>query len=521
MPRRPTALDASHFYPVWTHPDVLYWSKTWKIIRDCLLGEQEIKSKSTEYLSPLDEMDDGEYASYLERAVFYNMTARTLSALTGIVFQRAPKVTGVADVHKAAFRAPTRSGVTFDAFLKETVAEVITTGRQGVLLDMDKEGKQAPFFCGYTAENIIDWTEQEIEGRLVPTEIVLREFAEKQRVFGSKREYNVIYRALRLEWNGSRQRWEYHQDVYVTNDVHADLTRVEPTRITPTRRGVPFNRIPFRFFGAVSNTTSVDRSPLADIARLNLAHYRSYAQLEHGRFYTAMPIYYAQTPAGDGTADYRIGSSVVWECGVGEKPGVIEFNGQGLQFLENACMDKEEQIASLGGRLMGGRARSVSESDNQARIKEGNERSVLLNVVMGVNEGMSELLRLWLWWREDPAWDDAEVELSTQFLMDTLGARELRAIYAMYKDGAVPVTVLHHYLRLAEAVPDWMGVDEFKALLDDEDEFPNQPDVLAKMRGFNTNKERLDKNAKARSLRVEERLATVEEQKVRDSAALH
>lgn len=504
--------DITKHYPLWAHPDVFYWAPIWAMIRDCAAGEQQIKSKESYYLPPLDEQSRDEYGNYLERAVYFNMTGRTVSALTGIVFQKYPKILQFPKREEENFRTPTRTGISFYSFLKMTTSEVLEMGRAGVLLDMDTAGKSVPYFALYTAENILDWSLTEIEGRLVPTEIVLREINEIPRMFGASRTAKVVYRVLRLEVDQTTSKWVYHQYVYETSTLNADLTLIQPMIVTPTRRGQTFDRIPFRFIGSLSNTPEVDPSPLADIAQLNLAHYRAYAQLEHGRFYTAMPIYYAVSPNGQ-SADYRVGSAVVWEVGVGETPGVIEFNGAGLKFLESSCSQKEDQIASLGGRLMGGHDRSVAESDNEVKLKEGNERSILLNAVMGINEAMTELTRLWLWWRDyDPAVaNQAEIELSTQFLMDTLGARELRAIYAMYKDGVVPVTVLHYYLQQAGAVPDWMAVEEFKTLLDKAEEFPNQPDVLARMRGFGSNAEMLNQQIKERQVAVSERLARVQE----------
>ncbi|MBS3648853.1 DUF4055 domain-containing protein [Pseudaminobacter sp. 19-2017] len=505
--RNPTTLVT---YPVWAHPEVHYWAETWQMIRDCCLGEQEVKDKQDLYLPPLDEMTNKEYLDYLERAVFFNMTGRTVSALTGIVFQRRAKVSGLDKKREAGFKIPSRDNLTFDSFLKKVCRELISMGRYGVLVDMDQKPGVAgvtafPYFTGYKAEDILDWVITKIDGKLVPTEVVLREMAEKPREFGKAREAQTIVRRLTLEWSEERGNWVYSQYVYEVDNIHTDLNTVLPEKITPTRNGAPFNRIPFRFFGALENTCEVDRSPLSDIAALNVSHYRSYAQLEHSRHYTAMPVWYAQVPAGQSERTYRVGSGTVWECAPGEKPGLLEMNGHGLNGLIAACEQKEDQISALGGRLMSGKTRAVSESDNSLRLKEGNERSILLNIVFCVNEGMSDLLKLWAHWSGQDKIDDIEVELNTEFLTDQLGARELRAVYAMYVDGVVPVTVLHHYLQKAEVVPDWMEVDQFKALLDDESEFKNQPDVIAKMKGFATAKDRVAKNQTNRQMRLTEK----------------
>jgi hypothetical protein len=510
-------------YPLWTHPQVLENAQEWQTIRDCVAGERIVKLNGTEYLRPLDEMSAKEYAAYLDRAVFFNMTGRTVNALTGIVFNRSPQIGGVPKKLEKAFRLPTRNNISFNAFLKKVCRELIAMGRYGVLLDMDPApGPNAvPYFVGFAAEHILDWQETVIDGRLVPTEVVLREVREvRGATFGAGRTIKTTYRRLALEWSAARNNFIYVQWLYEVEGVTIDVENVVPKRIVPTRNGVPFNRIPFIFLGAIDNTPDIDRSPVADIASLNIAHYRSYAQLEHSRFFTAMPVFYAQVPTGAAEPTYRVGSSVVWEVAPGEKPGILEMNGHGLNGLVDACEQKEDQISALGGRLMSAQSRSTAESDNALKLKEGNERSILLNIVFSVSDGMTELLRQWLWWAgvDDPK--DVEVELNKEFLTDTLGARELRAVYAMYTDGVVPLTVLHFYLQKAEVIPEWLDVDLFKSMLDDESEFKNNPDAIAKMKGYNTAKDRVDARLQRRTLRNDEKITSITGEQVQTQADL-
>lgn len=509
-------------YPVWTHPEVLENCTEWEMIRDCARGERVIKQKGTDYLKPLDEMDNREYDEYLNRAVFFNMTGRTINALTGIVFNRAPKVEGLPKKLEKAFRLPTRTNITFDAFLKKVCRELVTLGRYGVLLDMDPEAKvnASPYFAGFAAEHILDWQEIVIDGRLVTSEVVLRELREMRGTFGSQKKTLTIYRRLVLEWSASRNDFVYVQYIYETEGTTVDVENTTPSRVIPTRNGVPLNRIPFVFLGAIDNTPGIDRSPIADIASLNVSHYRSYAQLEHSRHYTAMPVFYAQVPSGNAHRTYRLGSSVVWEVAPGEKPGILEMNGHGLNGLIDACEQKEDQISALGGRLMSNSSRSTAESDNALRLKEGNERSILLNIVFSVSEGMTEMLRKWVYWSGVDNVEGVSVELNKEFLTDTLGARELRAVYAMYLDGVVPLTVLHHYLQKAEVIPDWMDVSTLKSLLADESEFTNQPDVIAKMKGYATAKDRTQARLDRRSLRNDEKITAITEEQTKSAAEL-
>lgn len=488
-------------FPAWAHPQVRYWAETWTVIRDCLLGDQEIKDKGEVYLPRMPDMDQDEYKRYLEAAVFFNMTARTINALLGTIFERTPKIEDVPSRLKDVLPSAPYNGISILSFITLMAEGVISMGRYGVLCDMPKTGGK-PFLRGYDCENILDWQMDWVDGRYVPVQIILREIVEQNtRVIGQVRKYKVIYRVLSLDFDGQGLLTTasdpktlneiiepvgepvYRQYVYECADITAALNTMKPEVITPTNRGKTLNFIPFVFVGSKDNTPDIDRPPAADIARLNLAHYRTYAHLEHGRYFTAMPIYYVQVLPHSEKAEYTLGPSRVWEVGNGEKPGILEFNGQGLKSLETSLTQKEDQIAMIGGRLMGGASRSPSESDNQAKIKEANERSLLLKVIQNVEEALEKVVGWWCWWQDAPDVQPS-VDLNTDFIFDQLGARELRAAHQMYVEGLIPITALHNYLMKAGLIPEWMEINQFKKLLNDMDEFPNQPDVWARAMGY-------------------------------------
>ena len=501
--------------PAFAHPEYAYWADVWEGFRAVFEGQRAVKNKGVEFLPQMNGQEENEYAEFLERATFYNMTGRTLGGLVGTIFKREPKVENLPKKLEKGVRRITRNGMSLTQFVKQICTETLGVGRYGALVDMDAKGEKA-YFAGYLAENIIDWEVEEIAGEDVLTMVVLREFKQNREGVGYARRTFTEYRLLKLQNVGTDENpvFEYQQHRYLShNETDADLTGTPDEIITPKNRGTTFKRIPFQFFGPYTNLPSAERPPLVDIYDLNISHYRSYAQLEHGRHYTALPVYYAPKSEGEKNAaagpTYTIGPNVVWEVGQGEKPGIIEFNGTGLKTLETACSQKESQISALGGRMAGGGSRAVSESDNQAKIKEMNEQSLLLNVALSVDLGVSELLHIWAEWQDVKPAEAARIsiELNTDFLFNELGAREFRAIHAMYRDGIIPADVLYEYLRKAELIPDWMSVEEFKKLLDNPDQFPNQNDVLARMRGYPDAKSEHQQKEKLYDQAREERMA--------------
>ena len=474
-------------YPSWTHPDVIYAEEDWELLRDAFAGEREVKAQATKYLPQPSGLDDNDYATYLNNATYYNMTARTVGALVGSIFKRNPVVSNLPEKLNAGIKSITKDNESLLAFSRRVAREIMHMGRYGVLVDRP-QGDGDPYMVGYVAEAILDWSTTEVKGRNVLSEVVLMEIVEDERANQARRKFKPLFRVLRLV-NG-----KYEQHIYETRtngsvnlDVAADAV------IRPTNRGEPLDYIPFMFFGSESNLPNFERSPIIDIARLNLSHYRSYAHLEHGRWYTGLPVYWVSKGNSESAGEYTLGASIVWEVGQGESAGLLEFNGQGLKFLENALNQKEGQIASLGGRFIGVEPQSVSESDNQVAMKNRNEQALLLNVSFVLDDGLTKALQWWAVW-QDVRVSDAEtidIEFCKEFMLKEVAAREFRAIQMMYEAGLLPIEVFYDYLKRADVIPDWITIDEFKKLLESSASFPNDPDFDARRDGFPDRKTQL------------------------------
>ena len=571
---RRAALDAKHLV---VHPEYDYYRLDWEKIRDAIAGEKEVKRKREVYLRRLKGQSKEDYEGYLDRAVFYNMTAQTQNGMVGQVFRRPPTVrnlptsigiVGVApdgsqqivspseDKFTPELRRFAKDGTSHHGFAKTACGEQVALGRFGALVDASPDNPQGlAYVVGYTAENIVDWTIAEVQGVYMPVRILLREFervdqhaapssenpwigregqantnphraggirdqravAEAMRQVAPTRYtssyiFRTIYRELVLEPQENGIDWVYSQYVFVE-----DPLAQARDKFTPTVRGQPLNFIPFVWFGASSNTAECEKPPLLDIVDLNMKHYRTYAELEHGRFYTALPVYYVAGGDDEKEASYHIGPNKVWEVPKDTTPGVVEFKGQGLKTLENSLNEKEQQIAAIGGRLMPGTTKSVSESDNQAALREANEQSLLLNIVMSLEEGMSMLIRYWLMFRDVPLARSATLryEVDTSVFATTADARTLRAIQQLYEAGLIPVAALYENLVKNGLVPSSMTLAEFEAQLKDPNSFINNPDVQAMRNGYSNRAQELEQARLAREASIEDQKLALEEARLK------
>lgn len=479
------AIRAKSVLSSYIHPDYTYYRPEWDAVRDALAGERRVKSRGTDYLPALDVEYGTTYEVYKERAIFVNMVARTVLGLVGTIFRRPLRAS---NVEKTKLENVTLNGLDMNLFAKKLAFEVCALGRIGVLVDMQAGGKV--YLTEYIAENILSWKTRIVNGREELTYVLLREITDQTPILDGNTPFvsnssgyssglQARYRVLLLD-NGV-----YKQRVYSTtgNDANPAFAGAEFTEITPTKNGKPFDFIPMKIIGPLSPTPEIQKSPVYDITSLNYAHYRTSAQLEHGRFYTALPVYYVPITGGQENGDYHVGPSVVWEVPEGQKPGILEYFGTGLKSLADSLTEKEEHIAQLGGRIMGIRPQATAESDNIFAMKQANEMSILLNITESMSAGLTQCLRWYLDWQRIPA-DEVYVTLNQDFKSLSIAARELRAISLLYQQNILPIQEVYRILQEAEFIGETVTLEEFKGMLDNLDNFPNQPDVAAMHEGY-------------------------------------
>jgi hypothetical protein len=69
-------------------------------------------------------------------------------------------------------------GTVLSAFSKKLVTEIINVGRAGTLVDWNEEAEQRAYAVAYSAEDIINWHTERVNGRNVLTLVVLKEVSQ-------------------------------------------------------------------------------------------------------------------------------------------------------------------------------------------------------------------------------------------------------------------------------------------------------------------------------------------------------
>jgi hypothetical protein len=461
-----------------THPDYTGYANAatafgstlleapWPRCRDAVAGSDTIKAKEEIYLPRLSGqtiyVQDGrridQYRNYLQRALWYNATARTLQGLIGALFRKAP-VFDVPAVVREHLGDITGQGVPATAFAQMIGEEVLTTGRYGVLVDIDPDDQVAPrpWWIGYQAEQITNWRTQIIGGQQVLTLVVLKETIEVLNDDIFEIETETQYRVLSLDADGM-----YRIDLWRQADTRSDHWTSRET-FQPAIRGSRLNYIPFVFFAPSSLRPAIEKPPLLDLVDINLSHYRSSADLEHGRHFCGLPTAWVAGFPVDTTL--MIGSETAWVSSeTNARAGFLEFTGQGLGALEKALEEKEAKMAAVGARLLEAPRLGV-ESAETIRLRTAGEHNFLQTTASTLSMGLTKLLQFHAaWMRMDNALVTAKV--NDDFIDARLLPAEREALIKEVQAGLMSWSTYYWNMQRAEMYPPDRTEEEEKALIE-------------------------------------------------------
>ena len=462
----------------------------WARARDVISGEDAVKAAGELYLPRLDSQTDDEYAAYRMRASFFNATARTADGYVGLIFRRAPfqrlpDPKSTLGQSLAAFANDADMlGTSLYGYAKNVVTEVISVGRAGTLVDWEDTVEHRAYATMYAAESILNWQVQRINGRNIPTLIVLRESVELPIAadgldFSTKPIEQIrVLRLVPLAKSTAKKVVAARQDYGCVVEIYrrqekksrrdkGDWELVE--KRTPLRRGKPLPLLPFIFHGPRHSRPAVDQVPLTAVICINLDHFRLDADYKHGIHYTALPT--AFVCGFDKAAELPIGSRNAWVSDNPDaKAAFLEFSGQGLGTFEKALDRDERLMAVLGSRLLS-EQKKVGETAEAMQLRQTGENSILANLATSVSESLTQMLRWVHWWNSSEETPDQVtdqqvlIELNTDYNTKGMEAQELTAVVNSWKAGAISQDTLLELLRKGEILPDGRSNEEEERLL--------------------------------------------------------
>lgn len=459
--------------PAVLHTSLHDWRVIWRKCRDVLAGEERVKFAHTAYLPKMQRMSDDEYEAYKTRALFYGASQRTLQGLLGSLLRKPPVIYAkddlIVDKINKLLENVTQTDVDFYGFTRDVITELLSVGRVGILVDAPPVDTKLldprPYARIYQAETIINWREHFEDGVPILDQVVLVEQISQPAGSGFGTDMVTQYRELALQDDGT-----YTQRVWVIDppaDEKLEATYRIIEEIVPLFRGKPLRRLPFFFVASSHTRPEIERPPLLDLYNVNLSHYRSSADLEHGRHFTALPtpvVSGVDTDPDSGAAppSLEIGSSTAWLLPLGATAQMLEFNGQGLKHLENALTEKTALMVSLGARMLEQTQRH-SETAEALRLRQAGDFATLNTISETTSQALTNVVRLLAWWSglTDVLLDDTLlVQLNKDYFESRLTPAMLTSLVQAWQAGAMGFRDLYFNLIRGETIDPERTYDE-------------------------------------------------------------
>jgi len=381
------------------HPQYELYAPVWTKTRDAVKGAVCVKDKKHIYLPVPDaETHDDRlgsetlrYKQYIKRAVFTNFTGRTKNALVGAAFRKEMKY-DLSESLEYLIKDATGDGLGLEQLAKDELANILETGRSFLLVDYPQVMGDLslediarldlrPSIVPYTCEQVVNWKTEAVAGCKLLTMIVLAEnYVYDPDEFGHESE--TQYRVLRLRSEG------YSQQIYRDGEPYGEETF--PTKADGSRWDV----IPAIFVGSKNNDSTIDDAPLADIADVNIAHYRNSADYEESCFITGQPtLFITHSLSPEQWYDYnpegiKLGSRAGHVLGETGSATLLQPNANNL--VLEAMKAKEAQMVAIGARIV--TDRGGNETAEGARIRFASENSVLGDIVGNLSAALVQCI---------------------------------------------------------------------------------------------------------------------------------
>lgn len=459
------------------HPAYDKFAPKWERCRHVVAGQDEVHKAKTAYLPRLKDQTEEDYSAYVKRAGFYNATWRTISGLLGMMFRKEPTMDVPAGI-ESYLDDITMSGMSFGTFCRNVADEVLEVGRVGVMVDhppvdakpdsltVDTATKLGlrPTMQIYTAETIINWKHRRVNNRHVLSLVVLEESvteAEDEFTDKPKKQYRVLDLVDVKDASGNLSA-AYRMRLFESKDgsdkqIGADFY--------PTMSGQRLQYIPFAIVGVDGLDSAPDEPPLIDLVDLNLSHYRTNADYEHGCHFTGLPTAVVSGYQKDDPSEkLYIGSQSAWVFpDPNAKAEYLEFTGQGLGALKDMLDRKEQQMAVLGARMLAAEKKQA-ETATTAAIHRTGENSILSSIAIAISESMKWALGVFSQWSAQPG--KVVFEINRDFLPAMMDAATLTALMSAWQAGGISEPELFDLLQRADLIDSTKSIEDHQAEID-------------------------------------------------------
>lgn len=444
------------------HPDYTAHAELWQLMRDATGGEGAVKGAGEEYLpqpSGFKTQADGGlllYAAYQKRAQFPEIASPTVHGMVGVIHRTEAQIEMPAAMEPLWEKA-TKDGLPLEALHRRITAELLTTGRYSLLADASSEGSDLPWLAGYSAEALINWSDDR-------SMFVLDESGLKRE--GFRWEHQQRFRVLDLS------------DGRYSAQNYTGTERSAGDAIEPTGRGnVTLTEIPFVVIGARDLSLKPELPPLLGVARAAVALYQLSADYRWQLFMTGQETLVII----NGDAPTAVGAGAVIAIKQGEQTGTPDVKyvgpaGTGIEAHRIAMQDERANAAQAGARLFKSSESKSAESGDALRIRFAAETSTLTSIAQASAQGLEKALRhIAVMIGHRP--EEVTVKPNLSFVDSSLTPQEAVSVVSLWQSGALSKQTVYENLQRGEVASAERSFEEEQELIAAEGAGLGNPDL--------------------------------------------
>ena len=411
----------------------------WPLIEDLLAGSVKIKQEHRKYLFPEPRESTESYDSRLNRSAVVPYFQRIEKMLAGMLTRKSVRLEDVSDtVLQQLFDIDLEQN-DLNVWLFNTARIAIAFGHVGVLVDAPKEGdKTRPYWVTYKPSDILGWRTEIINGIRELTQVrLLENVVEADGKYGEK----IITQIRVLE----RGKYEIHRK----DDKRSGFRLYDQGQMSLK------DKIPFSV--AYSNRVGFfeSRSPLYDIAELNLKHYQIQSDLDNILHISSVPnlVVYGYPNADEITTGPNEALSLPPES----KMEYVSPASDSFDAIFTRLNDLKEQINTLSLAAVLGQ-KLVGESAEAKRIDRSQNDSTLMVLAQQMQDLIDNCLQFHSQYLNEPKAGTCTV--NRDFVTARLDPQEITAYTQLFSLGGISHETLLTQLYNGEILGDDFSVEE-------------------------------------------------------------
>lgn len=433
--------------------------------RASVIGQRAIKDGGTKYLLPLASMLDSSgnltvdgrksYNKYLQLALYFNASGRTVDGLSGLIFRKEPIIElpskleylkdNIASSNETMVSQ--MQTVTRDAFITPLGALLTDFPEsEGVLSTIEAENKNLrPRILFFPFESIIKTYFQVIDNKFQLSLVVIKESTTIRNGFDI--EIESVYRVLELI-DGV-----YNHSLY--DDAGSLKQPPEPVLVN----NQVSKTIPLFFIEPLDGK----KSAIDDLVDVNLNHYNMFASYANKEHTSGFPIFW-ETGVQDADAgkNIDIGPGAKWtSSNIEAQFGVLETQGDGGS-LRMYLEDRKTEMAALGAEALAPSTGQVEsgESKRLDKVAQNATTGDIANTVSRAYQQASEFAATWV--GANPS--EVSIKLNTDYIPENMNPQLLAGLLAALQSGEISYDTFYSNLQKGELIHSDRTAEEEKAL---------------------------------------------------------